>query len=811
MNVYMRKLFILFVAFLVATSLSAQDTTAPRTITQRGLRNSFSGKVTDGATGLPLAGATVYFIDLKTGAATTALGSFSFNNVPTGKHLVEVSFVGYGGTSEYIDIRGQVTKDFVLTAEVVERNEVVVTGLSASTQARRTATPITTLKRQDLLRTASVNIVDAISKQPGVSQISTGPAISKPVIRGLGYNRVITIHDGVKQEGQQWGDEHGLEIDEYSVSKVEILKGPASLMYGSDAMAGVINIMSNIPVPGGSLRGNFVSNYQTNNRLRGFGGNIGANHNGFNWNASASYKAAADYKNKYDGRVYNSKFNERSVGGYVGYNGNWGYTHLVASYFKQNLGVVEGDRDNQGRFIKLLPGGVETFPTENDFNSITPQIPSQTVQHVKFVADNSFNIGSARLALIAGYQRNQRMEFGNADDPSEKELHFDLGTFNYSAIYHLAEKNKWRTAIGLNGMSQKNHNKGVEVLIPEYSLFDIGGFVFSQKSFDKLTLSGGMRFDNRSLNSKGLMEGTDVKFASFTKDFSNFSGSAGASYLPSDLVTLKFNIARGFRAPTIAELASNGTHEGTNRYEYGDNNLKSETSLQFDAGVALESEHISLEATLFSNNIDNFIFYRKLAAAGGGDSTIEVNGNFIPAFRFDQSPARLAGAELRLDIHPHPLDWLHFENTFSMVNARFKDAIGGSKNIPFVPAARLISEARAEFLRKGNFFRNMYVHLEVDKTFDQNHAFTAYETETATRGYTLLNAEFGFDVASKNKTLFSIFVAGNNITDVAYQNHLNRLKYAAENPVTGRMGVFNMGRNFSIKLNVPISASLKKE
>lgn len=806
----MQKLFVLFITSFIVTTLSAQDTTAPKTISARGLRNSFSGKVTDAASGLPLPGATVYFVDLKTGAATGSQGNFSFNNVPAGKHLVEVSFIGYGGASEYIDIKGQVTKDFVLTAEVVERNEVVVTGLSASTQARRTATPITTLRRQDLLRTASVNIVDAISKQPGVSQISTGPAISKPVIRGLGYNRVITIHDGVRQEGQQWGDEHGLEIDEYSVSKVEILKGPASLMYGSDAMAGVINIISNIPVPSGSLRGNVVSNYQSNNRLRGFGANIGANNNGFNWNASASYKAAGDYENKYDGRVYNSKFNERNVGGYLGYNGNWGYTHLVASYFKQNLGVVEGERDNLGRFVKPLPGGIESFPGENDFNSITPQIPWQSVQHVKFISDNSFNIGTARLALVAGFQRNQRIEYGNVDDPGEEELHFDLGTFTYSAIYHLAEQNKWRTAIGANGMRQQNRNKGAEVLIPEYSLFDIGGFVFSQKNFDKVTLSGGMRFDNRSLNAEGLMEGADVKFLDFKKDFSNFSGSVGLSYLPSDLVTLKFNIARGFRAPAIAELSSNGTHEGTNRYEYGDNNLKSETSLQLDAGVALESQHISLEATLFSNNIRNFIFYRKLEAVGGGDSTVEVDGNFISAFRFDQSPARLAGVELRLDIHPHPLDWLHFENTFSMVNARFKDAIGGSKNIPFVPAARLISEARAEFLRKGKFFKNLYLHLEVDKTFDQNNAFTAYDTETSTPGYTLLNAEFGFDIASRNKTLFSIFVAGNNITDVAYQNHLNRLKYTAENPVTGRMGVFNMGRNFSIKLNVPIAASLRK-
>lgn len=804
----MQKIFLLSLLIFINVIVFAQ--TDSGAVRSRAPRNSFSGKVTDAATNLPLPGATVYFSDLKTGAATFSDGSFSFLGIPAGKHLVEVSFIGYSGVSQYIEIRGDVKQNFSLAAEVVERNEVVVTGISAATQSRRTATPITTMRRQDLLRRASVNIVDAISKQPGVSQLSTGPAVSKPVIRGLSYNRVITIHDGVRQEGQQWGDEHGLEIDEYSVSKIEILKGPASLIYGSDAMAGVINIMSNIPVPSGTLRGNFISNYQTNNRLRGFGLNLGANNNGFNWNVSGSMKAAGDYENKYDGRVYNSKFNERNLGGYVGYNGNWGYTHLTASYYKQNLGVIEGERDNEGRFIKLLPGGIEANPTEDDFNSTKPQVPWQSVQHVKLVSDNSFNVGNGRLALIAGYQRNHRMEFGNADDPNEKELFFALGTFTYSGIYHLAEKNRWRTAIGFNGMAQSNQNKGAEVLMPEYSLFDIGGFIFSQKSWDKVTLSGGVRFDNRSLHSKAFIEGSEVKFRDFKKDFSNASGSIGISYLPSDLVTLKFNLARGFRAPTVAELASNGTHEGTNRYEYGANNLKSETSWQVDGGFGLESEHVSLEATLFSNNIRNFIFYRKLSAAGGGDSTIEVDGNFIPAFRFDQSPARLAGMELKLDIHPHPLDWLHVENTFSFVNGRFKDAIDGSKNIPFIPAARVISELRGDFLHKGKTFRNLSLSFEMDKTFDQDNPFTGYETETATPGYTLLNAGLGVDVVSKSTTLFSVYFQGNNLADVAYQNHLNRLKYTAENPVTGRVGVFNMGRNFSIKLNVPLSVTLKR-
>jgi iron complex outermembrane receptor protein len=666
------------------------------------------------------------------------------------------------------------------------------------------------IKKQELTKITATNLIDAISRKPGVSQISTGPAISKPIIRGLGYNRVIVMNDGVRQEGQQWGDEHGIEIDEYSVNKIEILKGPASLMYGSDAMAGVINILTNVAAAEGTFKGNIISNYQTNNRLRGIGANLGANSiNGFNWNLYGSYKAAADYTNKYDGRVYNSKFNEANFGGYAGYNRSWGYSHLIFSSYHQNTGIIEGDRNDDGYFVKPLPGGGEVQVSDDDFNSVSPQIPWQQINHLKLVSDNSFNIGSDRLTLDIGFQNNKRIEYGNVDDPSEKELYFNLNIITYSGIYHLKENNNWRNSFGLTGMQQTNTNKGIDVLIPEYSLFDIGGFAFTQKTDKHFTLSAGLRFDNRSLDSKLYSVGNDIKFASFHKNFSNISGSVGLSYILSSQVLVKLNIARGFRAPSIPELASNGTHEGTNRYEYGDNNLNSETSLQGDAGLEWNTQHISFTASLFYNSINDFIYYRKLSAIGGGDSLVEVDNKDIPAYKFNQSNAVLSGAEFTLDIHPHPLDWLHFENTLSLVSGKFKEAIDGTKNIPFIPATRLLSELRADLLPKGKLLRNSFIKIELEKAFDQNKPFIAYNTETATPGYTLINAGIGSDVVTKKaKTLFSIYFTALNIADVAYQNHLSRLKYTEENLATSRTGVYNVGRNFSIKLNIPLSANL---
>lgn len=769
---------------------------------------SLSGKVSDALTGEPLQGASIYFADAKTGAVTNANGEYMIRNIAAGNYLIEVSSVGYTSISEHIMLAGDIQRNFSLQPSILENEGITVTGVSTATKIRRTPTPVTIVSKKELTASVADNLIDALSKSPGISQIATGPSISKPVIRGLGYNRVIVLNDGIRQEGQQWGDEHGIEIDEYSVQKVEILKGPASLIYGSDAMAGVINILTNVPAAEGTIKGNITANYQTNNRLRGFGANLAGNKKGINWNVYGSFKGAQDYKNKYDGYVFNSKFNEKNIGGYIGYNGRWGYSHIIVSSFNQEPGLIEGDRDElTGKFIREINnnGNVATRIAEgSDFRGIHPDLPRQRIQHFKVAADNRFNVGKGKLSVNLGFQNNKRKEFADILDPLTPELFFDLNTFTYNIQYHLPDNSKWKTSIGLTGMQQSNTNKAEEVLIPAYHLFDAGAFVYTQRNYDRFTISGGIRFDNRSIDSKKLEEDNEIKFEPFTRSFSNVSGSAGISYEAGKTTTLKLNIARGFRAPGIAELASNGTHEGTNRYEYGDRDLRSETSLQTDAGAEINTEHLSLHATGFINAIDHFIFYRKLSGANGGDSLVHVDGDEITAFTFDQGGALLYGAELYADIHPHPLDWLHFENTFSYVRGRFNQPVEGIRNIPFIPAARLITQLKGEFLKKRKWIGNLSITAELDNTFRQSKAFTAYHTETPTKGYTLLNAFIGADIMHHKKTLFSVYVSGSNLANTAYQSHLSRLKYADVNEVTGREGVFNMGRNFSVKINIPL-------
>jgi len=361
-------------------------------------------------------------------------------------------------------------------------------------------------------------------------------------------------------------------------------------------------------------------------------------------------------------------------------------------------------------------------------------------------------------------------------------------------------------------MYQNSLNKGVEYLVPEYRLFDAGLFVIGRKAWGKLNVSGGMRYDKRFetgdalyLNAGGekttvLDPSSTQRFAGFTSNFGGISGSLGATYQLSKNWNSKLNLSRGFRAPNISELSSNGVHEGTIRYEIGDPNLNPESSLQLDYELGYNTEHVNVKINLFANNINNYIFSRKQSSVNGGDSIAEG----VPAFKFDSGDAQLIGGEAYIDIHPHPLDWLHFENSFSYVNAQLKNQPDSTKYLPFTPAAKWKSDIRADVEKVGQHLKNCFISFGFEYYFKHDKIYSAYNTESMTPEYTLLNASVGSDIVLKKKTICSLYINGSNLADVAYQSHLSRLKYAAVNNVTGRMGVYNMGRNISLKLIVPV-------
>ena len=757
---------------------------------------TLKGKVTDESTGQALQGASVYFPELKKGVTANEQGNYQIN-LPVGNYIIEVSYVGYSLVTINVAITTNTEKNFTLNHAVIENANATVTSFIRATSSKKTPTPINVIRKDDLFKSASTNFIDALSKTPGVTQLSTGPAISKPVIRGLGYNRVVVLNDGVRQEGQQWGDEHGIEIDEYNVARTEVLKVPASIIYGSEALSGVINITSNVPVSAGSIKGNVFSNYQSNNNLQGYHFDLAGNQNGWVWGINASSKRASDYKNKYDGYVLNSKFNELNGGGFMGIEKAWGYSHFIINKFTQKLGMIEGERDDTGAFIKTInnKGTIEeVVATAHDFSSFTPQIPYQYIQHTKYIWDNSVNWGGGKLKANIAYQRNQRQEFGNVIVPDEKSLYFDLGTLNYSIQYLFPEKNSWKHTIGVNGLSQQNKNKGAEALIPEYTSLEAGAFFYTQKKVNQFNWSGGLRMDKKN-----------IQFNQIQKNYGDLAGSIGMTYEVNSDWVLKWNLARGYRAPNLSELGSNGAHEGTNRYEYGNKNLLSEQSMQIDLGTEWTGEHVSFTGNVFYNKITNYIFYQKLENKKGTDSIIQIANKTYYAFAYQQQNAKLYGAEFNLDIHPHPFDGLHIENTVSYVKGSFEQAIDGSKNLPTIPALRWIAELRYELPKNNSVLKNTYTSIQFDNVAKQSNPFTGYHTETETPGYTLINIGVGTQVTQKNKQLFTISLMAQNITDVAYQNHLSRLKYTSDNIVTGRTGVFNMGKNYSLKLNIPLN------
>ena len=816
--------FLLLLGGAVSVAV-AQNTPVgtPATPRVRTAAPPLTGRVTDAATGESLPGATVLFDDLKQGAATGADGTFRFGNLPRGRFTVQIRFLGYNTVTQTVDTGAGQPLEVKLTVAATEIGQVVVTGVSQATELRRSPVPTAVVDRTRLNQTSASNIIDAIAHTPGVSQITTGAAISKPVVRGLSSNRVVTLNNGAKQEGQQWGDEHGIEIDEFSIDRAEIIKGPGSLLYGSDALAGVINFVAPDPVAEGRIKGLATASYQTNNHQQGYSVQNAGNLNGLNWLVRGTRKVAGAYRNRHDDRVYNSGFNELDANGYVGLNKSWGYSHLTFSTFNQRVGLTEGARDEQGRFTKDVPAGRDRAGADSTTAVPVPAaelrgyglaVPQQLVNHLRFGTDNNFILGEngARLAVQASYQQNLRREYGNVFDPAETSLYFQLRTVDYALRYFLPERNGWNLTLGTSGLHQQNRNLGVEFLIPAYKVNEGGVFGVVKKTIGSLDISGGLRYDVRRIAAdRLLLDGNerpstdptaDPKFPGFRSTFRNYSGSLGAAYNLNEKLTVKGNLSRGFRAPNIAELGSNGIHEGTIRYEIGQANLAAETSLQLDAGVSYVTDHVRFSVDAFTNNIDNYIFTRRLLTPSGADS-VSAEGDGV--FRYEQGQARLYGGEVSLDFHPHPLDWLHFENSFSLVRAQQLDVESAQRYLPFIPADRLQSELRANFRRQGKRITNPYARVQLEHTFAQNRFFSAFDTETATPGYTLINAGLGTDVANaQGRTLFSLFLTANNLFDVGYQSHLSRLKYADYNAANGRTGVFNQGRNVSVRLVVPL-------
>jgi iron complex outermembrane receptor protein len=795
-------------------------------------KGSLTGRITEKGKDVPLPGASVYIPDLKLGVIADSGGNYIFKVLPTGTYLVEVHSIGFKILTRSVSIKNPTTtENFELADEYVEESPVVVTGLSKATQIKRSPVPIVAVNHDYIVTNLSTNIIDAIAKVPGVSALTTGPNVSKPFIRGLGFNRILTLYDGVRQEGQQWGDEHGIEADQYGIDRIEVIKGPASLTYGSDALAGVVNLIPTPPASEGKMVGDITTEYQTNNGMFGGSAMLGATKNGFEWMGRISHKEATDYQNKIDGRIYNTAFKETDANIALGLHKKWGYSHLNLSLFDDLQEIPDGSRDASGRFTyqnteaDTLPRPVVPQSALTSYK-MTPL--HQHVQHYRAYFTNNFALGNSHLLINLGFQRSVRREFSHPEIPYQDVpgLFLQLNTYSYDVKYYLPEMKGWNTTFGINGMYQDNNvMNGTEFIIPSYHQFDIGPFAMTKKTFDKLDISGGVRFDSRSFQNFELYTkpnpvsgfdmpvygadtvGGDKPFSNYKKNFTGVSGSAGATYNFTDKFSVKINISRGYRAPNISEISANGIHPGTFLYQIGNPDFKSEFSLQEDLGLAYSSKYLILNFSVFNNIISNYIYNQRLP-----DSTIQT----LPVYKFQQGKAQLYGGELSLDIHP--VKALHFENSISAVYALNKgiDAkliTDSNKYLPNIPPLHGISELRFDFESKQHHIVNGFVKVQLAYYTPQNRVYSIDNTETPTAGYALFNAGFGGGISNKKgKTIVSVYVMGNNLFDVAYFDHLSRLKYFYYGPddTNTAHGIHNMGRNIAFKLDFPLDFNLKQ-
>jgi iron complex outermembrane receptor protein len=837
MKIKKRSYIAIYILLLFSVATGAIAKTPPEDTGNGTLK----GIVTDKADGSIMPGVTVSIPDLRIGTATNSKGQFTLNHVSKGVYLVTFSFVGYTTYTEKVDFSKTSELDVQLKTSSIETSEVVVTGVSRATEIKRDPVPMAAVNKTYIdQHSASGNVIDEIANLPGVSAVTTGPNISKPFIHGLGYNRVVTLQDGIRQEGQQWGDEHGIEVDQNSIDRVEVIKGPASLSYGSDAIGGVVNLLTPPPVPEGKILGDVQGTYGTNNGLINGSFRLQGNNNGLIWGTVISDKEAKDYQNQHDGRVYATNFKEKDARAMIGLNKSWGYSYLNASIFDDEQAIPDGSRDSITRqFTKQVTEADLFRPIvpASELNSYNLPVLHQHVQLYRIYDNSNFIIGNGNLIVNLGYQYSHRREFTHPEDADIPGLNLQLTTYTYDVKYNFNIAKTYETTIGVNGMYQNNTlGYSTDFPIPAYHQFDIGPFFVVKKSFGKLDLSGGARYDTRSFTGKAAYIDTATKyptlytgvnptgtpnvtqqFSALNKTFSGVSGSLGATYNFSDQFLIKGNIARGFRAPSIAELSANGPDPGSQIYHVGNSEFKPEFSVQEDLGAFLTLPNVSASVELFNNDIQNYIFQEQLLDASGNPERVDADGQSNPngqysKFTYVQSKARINGGEFSLDIHP--VSWLHFENELTLTYGQ-NLGTGGKvpdslKYLPFIPPVHTHSELRGTLNKGFGQFKQLYAFVGFDHYAAQNRFFSAYGTETYTAGYNLLSAGIGGNINNTaGKTIVKVFIEGTNLANVNYQSNMSRLKYFDNPnvPAGVQPGIYNMGRNISFKVVVPFDLS----
>jgi iron complex outermembrane receptor protein len=519
----------------------------------------------------------------------------------------------------------------------------------------------------------------------------------------------------------------------------------------------------------------------------------------------------------------------------VGVQRAWGGLHLWLTAYNNHQEIPDGSRDSLSRAFTR-----QIFEADKDDIKARPVVEAadlraygqsdlrQHIQHYRAFADAAIKLGAGELRLLGGVQQNHRQEFNHPTAPTQAGLDLRLTTISYEARYLLPTWHGVELTAGANGMSQANeHLAATDFPIPAYRLFDLGGFGVAKRAFGKLELTGGLRYDTRVVRWNDFYTATDpatgfgraasagtagaeLPFPAFRATYRGLSASLGGSYAVGEHLVLRANVARGYRAPNIPEIGSNGLDPGAHIVYLGNRSFGPEFSLQQDAGVLWKSAGWEASAEVFHNYVDNFIYQARLFDAQGQPVEV-VPGN--ATYQYQQAAARLYGGEVALNLHPAALPWLSWRTGAALViglndNPALRERVGAAgRYLPLIPAPQARTELRLSApTRPAARLTGTYLRFTLDGTAPQNRFYAVDGAETATAGYLLVGAGAGTTLRTKaGREAVQVFLQVDNIFDTAYQAHLNRLKYFeyyAASP-TGRTGIYNPGRNVGLKVVVP--------
>ncbi|RZJ27712.1 MAG: TonB-dependent receptor, partial [Flavobacterium sp.] len=467
-------------------------------------QNNLSGTVTD-QKNIPLVGVSVYAPEIHKGTITDTDGKYTLNNVPAGAVKLIFSYIGYNTKEQTVTSEKELTVDVVLEESIHQMDEVIVSTGFNRLQSQN-AMKVEHAGIKDMQRQGVATLAEGLATIPGVSQVSTGTSIGKPVIRGLSGNRVLVYSQGVRLENQQFGDEHGLGLNDSGIESVEVIKGPASLLYGSDALGGVLYFNPEKFADAKTFKSDFSQKLFSN--TLGSNTSFGAKGSTESWKflLRGDYSTHSDYQIPDGDRVTNTRYNETDIKTGIGYNDSKFSTVFRYNFNTLNLGIPENGIAEQTL-------------------SKSPDFPKQEVVNQIFSLHNNFFFGSSKLDADIGYIANDRSEFTDTNGAS---LHMKLNTLNYDLKYHFANWGKFETIAGIQGISQTNRNSGREYLIPDAQTDDFGIFGTTNYSWKSNVIQAGLRYDNRKIASEtNGIEGAEGYFAATDRSFDSFNASIG--------------------------------------------------------------------------------------------------------------------------------------------------------------------------------------------------------------------------------------------------------------------------------------------